>query len=134
MTLTELRDKADTVLAQFWTALRTRQNAYYAKHGKYFQLLISPTDMVVGGVDTDYAVRHPSSERYIDDVSFAFTSKVPFQIRIDEWVGPQGNGYSATVWVQLPNGNMYTRTRDNSNHDSGWSKYEIIIPILYGVY
>lgn len=123
MTLAELRYKADTVLAQFWTALKTRQDAYYAKHGKYFQLLMSPTTAVVDGVYTDYVVRHPSDVKYVDDVSFSFTSKVPFQLYVDEWVGPRGNGYSATVWVKLLNGDIYIRSRDSNNVDSGWSKY-----------
>ena len=123
MTLAELRDKADTVLAQFWTALRTRQNAYYAKHGKYFQLLISPTTAVVDGADTDYTVRKPFDEKFQEDVNLTFTSKIPFQIYVEEWVGPTGKGYSATVWIKLLNGDMYTRTRDNSNNDSGWVKY-----------
>lgn len=127
MTLTELRNKADTVLAQFWTALKTRQNAYYAKHGKYFQLLISPTYGVVDGVDTDFIVRHPSDVKALADINLSFSSKVPFQIHIDEWVGPQGNGYSATVWVELTNGDRYTRSRNSDNVDSGWSKY---VPLI----
>lgn len=124
MTLTQLKAKADIVLTAFWTVLKTKQDAYFAKHGKYFQLLISPTGIVVDGVDTNFDVRYPSDVMFVDDVSFSFTSKVPFQIHVDEWVGPQGKGYSATVWAQLPTGDIYTRSRNSDSIDSGWYKYE----------
>lgn len=40
-TLQQIRDKADVVLANFWQALTIKQDAYFAKHGKYFQLLVT---------------------------------------------------------------------------------------------
>lgn len=125
MTLAELRDKADAKLATFWSVLVTKQNAYYAKHGKYFQLLLTPTSAVVDGADTDFTDNVPNDEKYAIDRDFSFSEKIPFNIRVDEWVGPQGNGYKATVFVQLPNGDKYTRSRDNANNDTGWSKVVI---------
>jgi len=142
MTLTELRDKADAKLATFWSALVTKQNAYYAKHGKFFQLLVSPENPVVDGADSDFTTRSPSDERFAVDVDFTWTEKIPFNITVDEWVGTGGNGFKATVVVQLPNGDQYTRSRtyepqpddltdpenpvavDPVQNDSGWSKVE----------
>lgn len=121
MTLTQLRNKANVVLANFWAELQTKQNAYFAKHGKYFQLLI--TDDVVDGVDTTFIVRKPNDELHAIDVDFTFNSPVPFSISVDEWVG-ETRGYSATATVQLPDGRKFRRSRDINNVDSGW--YEVI--------
>ncbi len=119
MTLTQLRNKADAVLADFWVELQAKQQAYFAKHGKYFQLLI--TDDVVDGVDTTFMVRKPNDELHAIDVDFTFNSPVPFSISVDEWVG-ETRGYSATATVQLPDGRKFRRSRDINNVDSGWNE------------
>jgi len=123
MTLAELKDKADAKLVQFWQLLTEKQNAYFAKHGKYFQLLVSPTDSVVDGADSDFTVRHPSDEPFQVDVDFPWTDKVPFQIQVDEWGSVPDYGYKATVTAELPNGDVYKRSRNSRNEDSGWYKY-----------
>lgn len=120
MTLTQLKTKANAVLTDFWQELQTKQEKYYAKHGKYFQLLI--TNRVVDGVDTTFEIRKPNDELHAVDVDFEFNSPVPFQISVDEWVGPDGVGYSATATVELPNGRKFTRTRHSDNTDTNWNK------------
>ena len=128
MTLTELIDKADAVLVNFWKELKTRQDSYFAKHGKYFQLLVSPEQAVIDGADSDFIVRHPSDVKSLEDISIAFTSKIPFQIQVDEWVGAD-KGYTAYVTVELPNGDIYKRSRNSRNEDSDWFKY-VPFPII----
>ena len=78
-TLTQIRDKADAKLVEFWTALVPKQEAYKAKHGKYFQLLV--TNTVVDGVDTTFEVRKPNDELHVVDVDFTFSSQIPFHFR-----------------------------------------------------
>ena len=124
MTLAQLKTKANAVLATFWAELQTKQNAYFAKHGKYFQLLI--TDDVVDGVDTTFIVRTPNDELHAIDVDFTFNSPVPFSISVDEWVG-ETRGYSATATVQLPDGRKFRRSRDINNVDSGWGEVTNLI-------
>ena len=125
-TLKQIRSKADTKLAEFWSVLTVKQDAYFAKHGKYFQLIV--TSPVVDGADTTFEVKHPNDELHLVDVDFSFTSPIPFQIRVYEWMGRGEAGYSATVYVELLNGDIYTRSRNNLNVDSGWSK--VITEIL----
>lgn len=124
MTLTQLKNKADAVLADFWTELHAKQDAYFAKHGKYFQLLI--TDDAVDGVDTTFVIRKPNDELHPVDVDFTFNSPVPFSISVDEWVG-ETRGYSATATVQLPDGRKFRRSRDINNVDSGWNEVIALI-------
>lgn len=120
MTLKQLQQKANAKLTQFWQVLSSRQDAYFAKHGKYFQLLISPTSRVVDGVDSDFTVRKPSDEKHGVDVDFAWSEKIPFQIRVDEWVRHDEAGYSATATIELPDGRQFKRTHHNNGDDTGW--------------
>jgi len=122
-TLAQIRTKADAKLAEFWPILQAKQDAYFAKHGKYFQLLVSPTVTVVDGVDTDFGVRHPTDEPH--QIDFGFASQVPFQIEVHEWVNGGDRGYKAIVTVELLDGRIFTRNRDSNQVDSGWS--EIIL-------
>jgi hypothetical protein len=82
MTLNELRTKADTKLGEFWTALVSKQEAYFTKHGHYFQLETSPGILPVDGADTDFAMIHPHDATFTVDADFLFHTKIPFQIRV----------------------------------------------------
>lgn len=148
MTLAELRDKADARLATFWTALVTKEQAYFAKHGRYFGFNWSPSLEVVDGVDTDFVLNPPSRFFVAEDVVFPAT-QVPFQIQVTRHEGPQimdtqdgvvtnpqggespnmidphkGHGFTATVRVKLPNGDVYTRSKGYGRYgtDQAWTK------------
>jgi len=108
MTLTQLRNKADTKLVEFWDLLLPKQEAYFLKHGKCFQLLV--TSPVVDGADTTFVVTKPNDEKHPVDVDFEFNSPIPFQISVDEWVGDTV-GMSITATVELPDGRKFTRSR-----------------------
>ena len=108
MTLAQLRTKANTKLGEFATALQTRQTAYYLKHNKFFQLLV--TSPVVDAEDTTWELITPNDEKHAVDVNFSFNSPIPFQVEVSEWKG-EVDGYSITAVIELPNGDRYTRTR-----------------------
>lgn len=122
-TLLQVRNKADAKLATFWSALQTRQNAYFAKHGKYFQLLAG-SDLTLDGADTPFTVISPSDEVHTIDIDTSWSDTVPFKIEIHEWVGPNGDlGYKGIVTVNYQ-GTLYRRERDSQNVDSGW--YQVV--------
>lgn len=121
--LVQVRNKADAKLADIWPKLVQKQNAYYAKNGKYFQLLVSPVLQPDDGTDSPFTARYPSDEKFIKDVDVAWAETVPFQIEVDEWVGPDGAGFKAMVTVRV-NGSYYRRERDNLNNDTGWYPYD----------
>jgi hypothetical protein len=125
MTLTQIRDKANARLATLWPYLQAKQDAYFAKHGKYFSL--HATQKSVDGADVTATVIHPHDELYPADVEVTFDSPLPFQLRVDEYVGPNGAGYSASVWIELLNGDIYYRTRTSTNEDSNWQQWIITI-------
>jgi hypothetical protein len=127
MTLNELKTKAEPILTDFWQTLRAHEDAYFAKHGHYFQLLSS--NKVVDGVDTDLVLRVPSDAQYTMDTLQSYSSKVPFQIRVDTYDGPEGNGYVARIEAFI-NEKTYRRERDSNNVDSGWYLYTPFTPII----
>lgn len=121
-TLKQVRDKADAKLVTFWRALQTRQEAYRAKHGKYFQLLVTGGRGVKNGEEYTFEVRHPSDERFAMDIDTNWTEQLPFEIQVNEWVG-ETVGYHVQVWVEW-SGRLFSRERDSNQVDSGW--YEVI--------
>lgn len=123
MTLLQYKTKANAVLTNFWQTLKVKQDEYFSKHGKYFQLIISPSAGVVDGEDTDYTITKPNDEKHAIDVNLTWATKIPFQISVDEWVGPDGDvGYSVSVTATV-NGKKYMRTRDSNNQDTNWFEY-----------
>lgn len=123
--LKEIRDKANTQLTQFWSVLQTRQDAYFAKHGKYFQLLITPENKVVDGTDNTFTLRKPNDEKNKNDVTLDFTSKIPFNIEVHDWVNKTGAGYEAIVTIELLDGRIYQRSRTNTGEDTGWNELDL---------
>lgn len=117
-TLKQIRDRADIKLAQFWQLLTEKQNAYYQKHGKYFQLLVTGGREVGSSEEYNFTPNLPDDEKYAIDVDFPWTEKIPFQIQVDEWVG-EDKGYTAIVTVDW-NGRTFTRSRNSKQEDSGW--------------
>lgn len=120
-TLNQVRNKANAKLTTFWQALSTRQDAYYTKHGKYFQLLIG-SELTPDGEDTAFSVVSPNDEMHPLDIDYTWSDTVPFQIEVHEWVGPEGAGYKGIVTV-LHEGTMYRRVRTNTGEDTNW--YEV---------
>ena len=124
-TLKQIKTKADSRLTEFWQALVMKQDAYFAKHGKYFQLLV--TSPVVDGEDTTFVVRKADDEHHLVDVDFEFNSPIPFQIEVTQWEGSDHLarsqfGYKAKVQVTVLNGTEYKRVHASDGRDSGWSK------------
>ena len=97
MELSQIKNKADISLVAFWSVLTVKQDAYFAKHGKYFQLLL--TNKSTDGADVAFETRHPSDEKHLADVGFNYTGMIPFSISVDEWASGDNAGYSATVIV-----------------------------------
>ena len=109
MNLASLKTKANGKLVEFWDLLLPKQEAFFLKHGTFFQLLVTPP--VVDGADTTFAVIKSGHEPYTADVDFTFNSPIPFSISVDEWVG-KTRGFSITATVELLDGRKFTRRRE----------------------
>jgi len=118
MTLTQLRNKANTVLTSFWTELASREEVYFAKHGRYFQLLASPDTIVDDGADSTFQTKLAAYEDKIADIQLAFASAIPFQIQVHQLTGGEV-GYMGIVQI-THNGKTYRRDRYSDGKDTGW--------------
>ena len=149
MTLAQLKTKANAVLADFWTVLQNKEDAYFVKHGTYFGFNPSPALKVVDGVDTDLVIEHPQNRigHHLEDLDFP-TTQLPFQIQVMRMnqqmpkdiaehpigsnnpveYGQTGEYYHAFVRIELPNGDVYLRDRTKDGVDSGW--YQEVIQTL----
>lgn len=130
MTLAKLQTLSNAKLADFWSVLKVKQEAYHAKRGKYFQLIISPSSPVIDGVLTDFSTTSPSDEVHQIDVDFSWAEKLPFQIEVHEWFSAgEDKGFKAMVYAQLPDGRIFTRSRSHPHVggevDSGWVKHVV---------
>ena len=124
LTLKQLRDKANARLTPFFKEVSDKQDAYFAKHGKYFQKLI--TNQPKDEEEVDWSDNAPADEKHSKDAELATAGgKLPFAIKIDEFVGPDNTaGWSMTCTVKLSDDTMYRRKRDNEGNDTNWELYD----------
>tara|TARA_R110002126_G_C10230229_1_gene479978 strand:+ start:182 stop:583 length:402 start_codon:yes stop_codon:yes gene_type:complete len=120
-TLSQIRTKANAKLSTFWDALVIKQNAYYAKHGRYFCLIV--TDPVVDGEDTTFVLKKKNGERHPLDVDFSFDSPLPFSVRVDHWSGGENAGFSATAEIELLDGRTFRRKRSSEGVTTDWTEF-----------
>ncbi len=106
----------------FWPILTAKQDEYFAKHDKYFQLLLTPSVDVVDGVDSVFTSTAPDDEVSVIDREFTFSDMIPFNISVNEWIGENGVGYRAIVYIHTLNGDIYTMTRDSFGKNTEWRK------------
>lgn len=121
-TLKQIKNESDVKLTNFWKVLQLRQKAFFAKHGKYFQLLVSPTTEVVNGRESKFSVRKPIDEKFAADVSMPWTVKVPFQVEVYEWTKGSKAGYSMNVTIKTRNGEVYRKIKENTGQTTDWFK------------
>lgn len=115
--------KANTKLTQFWVLLAEKQDAYYARHGRYFQLIITPDEAVIDGVDSTFEIKSPNYQPIVRQIDFPWASKIPFQIEVNT-IGD--DTYEAVVRAELRDGRKFIRSRDNHGNDTGWINYKDI--------
>lgn len=116
-TLVQVREKANAKLAELWPKIQAKQAAYFAKHGKYFQLLAG-SDLTLDGSDTPFSVVCPSDEKFVVDIETSWSETVPFRLEIHEWLG-NTKGYTAIATINYQ-GMLYRRERNSDSVDSGW--------------
>lgn len=122
-TLSSTRLAVDTWLTNNFPAVISKQNIYYASHGRYWQGLLtctgSPTSAPAWSTAANASVVQDNlgSKPYYESESIAdiFPGFVgmglPCAFLCDQYQGPIGDGYIVTVFV-LFNGTVYTRSHN----------------------
>lgn len=116
-TITAVRNAVDARLATLWSVIQTRQDTYYAAHGRYFQgkrtAASEPANTGAGSLQTavgDLLADHPADQRetWLDFLPELDGLAVEMVLTIDVYHGPEGQGYVGTVRVSH-NGTIYER-------------------------
>jgi hypothetical protein len=111
-------------------AIASRQNAYLAAHGRYWQGILTPVAVPVEAADTvpDLTLRPTDQmERWSDFLSGLTVTTIPCSIRIDVYDGPLGQGYTVTVEV-VSESSVWIRTYHVGPEDwrvRPWTRIEV---------
>ena len=123
-TLSEVRTKVDDKLAQLWPIIVNKQDTYFSNHGRYWQGILTPSNVIADGIDTDIEPNlRPTDqqESWLDMFEAQLPTKLPMQFQIDTYSSPLGHGFVATVYVKF-NNNIYTRSKGigPEDRDQAW--------------
>lgn len=111
-TLAQIRNKVDTFLADLWTnKIVPKQQAYFALHGRYAQILVSPQVRVADDATAPFTKRPPSDENFAADFDFTIATPIPAQLEIHTHARGSEHGFTAHVWVEVL-GKVYHRAKN----------------------
>lgn len=132
MTPAEIRTAVDAKLATLWATIQTRETAYFAAHGRYWQGLrthaVDPADGAealpsVGTATPDYEPDDPWPEAILN-------APWPMSIELSQYAGPNGLGYVGTVSVTIV-GNTWQRSAQvgpETQLQQGWHRVDVVEP------
>lgn len=118
----QVRDKANPILADFWTKLVTVQEKYKAKYGHYFDLQISPSGFVLDGTDSDFEIIPAPLEKHLNDLAIGYSGRVPFQIKVSTNTKTDGTHWFVATAIIKVNGDEYFIRKDSigETDSNGW--------------
>jgi hypothetical protein len=111
----QIRSAVDTKLAALWAAVQSREDTYFANHGRYWQGLkthtVIPADGATATPDIGSAVPYyqAAGDAWPSGI---LTQSLPMSLDITQYQGPTGSGYVATVSV-LITGHLWQRAQDS---------------------
>ena len=120
-TISAVRTAVDNRLATLWSIVQTRQDAYYATHGRYFQgkrtASVEPANTGAGSLQTaaaDLLSDRPTDQvhTWLDFLPELNGLAIEMVLTIDVYESVDGWGYVGTVRVSH-NGTIYERA---ANH------------------
>lgn len=124
-TLAQVRSRVDDKLAQLWGVIVSRQETHYANHGRYWQGLVthvaapSHTTATYQDAQPDRLDERPTdvAQGWRDALPEIDGVAVPMALVIDDYVGPEGAGFVATVWACC---NTVTYSRSQNYGPETW--------------
>lgn len=124
-TLAQIRTKVDNFLTDLWVnKIIPKEEAYFALHGRYAQVLISPENVLADDVEGAFIKRLPSDEQFPADFEFTIATPIPASIEIHTHDRGDEHGFTAHVWIQVL-GKTYHRSKNFSfgSQDQAWHEF-----------
>jgi hypothetical protein len=126
-TLAQIRTKVDSFLADLWAnTIVPKEEAYFALHGHYAQVLVSPVVRVSDDGTGIFTKRPPSDEHFASDFDLTIATPIPAQIEIHTHDGVEQHGFTAHVYVEVL-GKLYHRSKNYQFGDTDVAWHEVII-------
>lgn len=125
MAATDVRATADAFLAGFLAELQTKQAAFLARRGRYWQGLSTHLAEPVQGVSLPPdATRRPTdqSEGWSDE-GYTLPALMPFAVSVNTYNGPLGQGYEVALTFRY-DGLRWRRTENvgpEAHRVAGWA-------------
>lgn len=124
-TLNQIKTKVDAFLADLWTnRIVPKQEAYFAKHGRYFGLRVTSASVPTDDVDVVAEKNIDPNEPHPEDYDFTIPSPLPCVLSVHQHGAA---GFTATVVVKVLD-KMYSRQKSygSINNDRAW--HEVVTP------
>lgn len=131
-TLNQIRNQVDSELGPLWQAILSRQETYFAAHGRYWQGIRTHNDLPAH--DTNTTDEKPAVDSAPTDQVEKWSDFLPeiltnqkFALQCDVYDGPQGQGFVGTIWFKH-NGNIYARSQNHGPETwrtQGWHVHEV---------
>lgn len=101
-TRAQIHAAVDAKLADAWGVIQTRQEAYYAVNGRYWQGLRTHAAVPIDGAEAtpDIGTRTPRDQGSPWPLAIR-TASLPMALQVHCYDGPAGQGYQAIVTVQI---------------------------------
>lgn len=115
----QILNRIDAKLATFWQSIQDQEAAYLAAHGVYWQGILNPPQVPVGGgvapgdngeVTLDMSIKDEDTAETWADMGFSIPATLPMAIEIYEHSGPLGKAYTVILTVKLL-GNTFRRAQ-----------------------
>ncbi len=123
------RARSDAMLNGLWNSIQARENAYFNKHGRYFQGLLTPRTVRNTDGAPDLTRRPTDQAESWADAGFVLPASVPASIEIHVYDGPLGKGYTAILHYKV-GGKEFTKARsmgpESARRTHGWK--EVVEP------
>jgi hypothetical protein len=120
-TVEQIQASVDNFLDNIWPDLVSAQDAYFALHGTYIQLLPTPETLPAEGATVDFTIRLDPLEQWGDDFSFTVSTKIPCQIAMSNFGNNTQHGF--TVYLAFSKDEIiYKRQKTYSfgDVDTAW--------------
>jgi len=117
-TLAQLRTRVDAWLADKWPIVVSRQETYFGNHGRYWQGLLTHTNIPAHTTASDSdsvadrltTTPNDQTETWLNVFAEWQLEAFPAAVKVDAYDGPDGKGFVATIFIRH-NGTLYSRSQ-----------------------
>ena len=122
-TTQEVLSLIDQRFASEWSRIAAGQTTYFEARGRFFQGLVTHSEVPAADAAPDRAADHPTdqAESWLD--MGGLPPLMRSRLRIDIYEGPRGHGYTVMLEARVADGTAWSRRRNvgaETEREYGW--------------